>query len=99
MSRFGKLVCLSGTKAGEEYELGRELIIVGRSVDADLILDDQFASRRHVEIRYIDNAYQVRDLDSKNGVIIDGRRLAPGSICLAGRWQRDSVRLNILPIP
>lgn len=90
MSRFGRLVYLGGTKAGEEFELDRELIIVGRSVDADLILDDQFASRRHVEIRCIDNAYQIRDLDSKNGVIINGRRLAPG----ASVWLEDGSEIQ-----
>jgi DNA-binding response OmpR family regulator len=54
------------------------------------VLDDQFASRRHAEIRSIDNAYQVRDLDSKNGVIINGRRLATG----ASAWLEDGSEIQ-----
>ncbi|NJN81286.1 MAG: FHA domain-containing protein [Caldilineaceae bacterium] len=85
MSRFGKLVCISGPLAGSEYELDAEITIVGRSAEADISLEDQFASRLHAEIRHIDNAYQVHDIGSKNGVFINGQRLANG----ATAWLED----------
>ena len=75
MSRFGRLVCLNGPRAGEEYELNQELVIVGRTAEAAIRLEDQFASRHHAELHYVDNAYQVHDLNSKNGVFVDARRL------------------------
>ena len=91
MSRFGRLVCMSGPSAGQEYELRRELVTLGRSSDSDVILDDQFASRHHAEIRTVDNAYQIRDLDSKNGVLIDGRRLPPGQF----EWLADGSEIRL----
>ena len=85
MSRFGRLVCIGGPKAGTEYELAKEVVRIGRSADSDIVLEDQFASRHHAEIRRIDGAYQIRDLDSKNGVAVNGVRLPPG----ASAWIDD----------
>jgi hypothetical protein len=85
VSRFGRLVCLNGPKAGTEYELVRDVTLVGRANDVHLLLEDQFASRHHAEIHHIDSAYQVRDLQSKNGVFVDGTRLESGS----AEWLAD----------
>jgi pSer/pThr/pTyr-binding forkhead associated (FHA) protein len=60
---------------GSEFELVRDTTLVGRANDVQLLLEDQFASRHHAEILKMDSAYKVRDLGSKNGVFVDGRRL------------------------
>jgi hypothetical protein len=83
-------VCLNGPRAGEEYELNQELIIVGRSAEAAVRLEDQFASRQHAEILHADNAYQVHDLKSKNGVFVDGRRLPGGGTA----WLSDGMEVQ-----
>ena len=38
----------------------------------EIMLEDQYASRQHAEVRRIESAYQVHDLHSKNGVLVDG---------------------------
>ena len=91
MSQFGKLICISGSNAGTEYELVDAVSIIGRAADATIVLDDQFASRHHAEIRRIDNAYQIHDLSSKNGILVNGRRLAPGST----NWLDDGNELQL----
>lgn len=90
MSRFGRLVCLNGPKTGAEYELKQDVIIVGRGTDADVMLEDQYASRRHAEVRRVEMGYQVHDLQSKNGVFIDGRRLAGGEVA----WLTDGMEVQ-----
>lgn len=90
MSRFGRLICTSGPKAGVEYELTEDLITVGRSTSSHIILDDHFASRHHAEIHRHDNAYQVHDLQSKNGVLVDGVRLSPGATV----WMQDGCEIQ-----
>lgn len=90
MSRFGRLVCLNGPKTGAEYDLARDVTLVGRANDVHLLLEDQFASRHHAEIHHIDSAYQVRDLQSKNGVFVDGRRLDLG----ASAWLADGAEVQ-----
>jgi DNA-binding response OmpR family regulator len=54
-------------------------------------LEDQFASRHHAEIRYIDGAYQVYDLNSKNGVIVNGQRLPEGG----SAWLEDGIEITL----
>ncbi len=90
MSRFGKLVCVNGPHAGQENELTEAVTVIGRSADVQIRLDDQFASRQHAEIRHVDNAYQVHDLMSKNGVFVDGRRLPGGGTA----WLADGVEVQ-----
>ncbi len=62
---------------------------VGRR-EAAIRLEDQFASRRHAEVRHIDNAYQVHDLQSKNGVFVDARRLPSGGTA----WLADGMEVQ-----
>lgn len=90
MSRFGRLVCVSGASAGVEYELGQEVATIGRAVESTIRVDDASVSRHHAEIRRIDSAYQVVDLESKNGVYVNGRRLALGSTA----WLEDGCELQ-----
>lgn len=86
MSQFGKLICTSGPQAGKEYELIDDIITIGRTDESSIsLVDDQTASRQHAEIRRMDNAYQVHDLRSKNGVVVNGRRLSEG----ATAWLED----------
>lgn len=90
MSRFGRLVCLNGPQAGQEVVLDRDIITVGRSADAGVRLEDQYASRQHAEILRLDSGYQVRDLQSKNGVLVDGQLLAPGGAA----WLADGIEVQ-----
>jgi DNA-binding response OmpR family regulator len=91
LSRFGKLICLSGPKTGVEYELNQEIISLGRSADATIQVEDSFASRRHAEIRRIGNDYQICDLNSKNGVVLDDIQLSPGSTA----WLVDGAEIIV----
>ncbi len=90
MSQFARLVCLSGPDAGTEYELSTETILIGRSANADVTLNDGYASRQHTELHRIDNAYRLHDLESKNGVFVNGSRLGSG----ATAWLEDGDELQ-----
>jgi hypothetical protein len=60
---------------------GRRLIVppggatIGRSRDCDIVLDDSGASRKHAEIRPHAEGWALRDLDSTNGVRVNGRAI------------------------
>ncbi|MGH8496348.1 MAG: FHA domain-containing protein [Gammaproteobacteria bacterium] len=54
-------------------ENGRDCLI-GRGADCDLALDDRRLSRRHAVLRCRPDGWMLEDLDSKNGVQVDGRR-------------------------
>jgi ABC transport system ATP-binding/permease protein len=55
---------------------GKTRVVVGRSSDCDVLLAHPAVSRRHAELeRLPDGRLILRDLESSNGVFIDGRRL------------------------
>jgi len=59
----------------EKILLVHELIILGRAPDCDLVIADRRASRRHAEISQQEVGFVLRDLDSTNGTLLNGRRL------------------------
>ena len=65
-------------------------VIVGRAGDATFVAEDDRVSRRHLRIACRDGALYARDLGSRNGTTLNGRRLveeralAPGDELAAG---------------
>jgi hypothetical protein len=62
---------------GRAELLGSNGATLGRSRDADIVLDDANVSRVHAEVRPSGGAWIVRDLGSTNGIKVNGRRLDP----------------------
>jgi hypothetical protein len=60
---------------GQRREFEKERIVVGRSRDCDVTLNDPNVSRRHAELRQEGAAYWIVDLDSTNGTEVNGRRV------------------------
>jgi hypothetical protein len=59
---------------GARHKLAKRRTVIGRSKDCDLQLDDPNASRRHAEVRQEGTSYWIVDLDSTNGLEVNGRR-------------------------
>ncbi|WP_037601452.1 FhaA domain-containing protein [Streptacidiphilus rugosus] len=57
---------------GERHPLDRPVVVLGRSTEADVRVDDPGVSRRHAEIR-TGNPSMVLDLGSTNGIVVDGQ--------------------------
>ncbi|PDV98108.1 VWA domain-containing protein [Candidatus Chloroploca asiatica] len=49
-------------------------IVIGRKPDADLVLNDSRASAEHARIRFLEHAFVIADLNSTNGMQINGKR-------------------------
>jgi hypothetical protein len=59
---------------GERYEVDKRRMLIGRSRECDIQIDDASASRRHAEVRQEGTAYWIVDLDSTNGLEVNGMR-------------------------
>lgn len=57
------------------YEVTRRVVLIGRSRQCDLVLADTNVSRRHAELRQRGNDYLIVDLDSTNGVEVNGQKV------------------------
>ncbi|MBJ7470396.1 MAG: DUF3662 domain-containing protein [Solirubrobacteraceae bacterium] len=69
---------------GTPHELHGDVIVLGRSRSADIVISDPSVSRRHLELRRDERGWYALDLGSTNGSTINGapvadpRRLEPG---------------------
>jgi hypothetical protein len=60
---------------GRRNVLSGSRVVLGRSREADIVLQDPNVSRRHAELRREDGGWQVVDLGSTNGIKVNGRRV------------------------
>jgi hypothetical protein len=63
-----------GLDAGERFDLFGGLSI-GRSTDADVRIEDRFASQLHARIYSRRNNYFIEDLGSTNGTFLNGEQM------------------------
>ena len=60
---------------GNVHEVRQRRVVLGRSRDCDIQLNDANASRRHAELRQEGASYWVVDLGSTNGMEVNGKRV------------------------
>jgi len=70
------------------YLLNQSRLLIGRHPELDIVLRSPQASRTHAQIVHIEGDYYLQDLDSKNGTLVNRRRIT---------WHRlehgDHVRI------
>jgi Protein of unknown function (DUF3662)/FHA domain len=74
---------------GRRTVLSGSRLLIGRSRECDVTLDDPNVSRRHAELRREGDSWLVSDLGSTNGVKVNGQRvddyrLSPGDEIVLG---------------
>jgi Protein of unknown function (DUF3662)/FHA domain len=62
------------TVNGTRHQVSEGRALLGRSKECDIRLSDPNVSRRHAEVRQEGSTYWIVDLDSTNGVLVNGRR-------------------------
>ncbi|WP_129841431.1 DUF3662 and FHA domain-containing protein [Streptomyces sp. RFCAC02] len=72
---------------GARHQFARPTLVIGRSTEADVRIDDPGVSRRHCEIQATDPP-SVRDLGSTNGIVVDGRHTTRATL-------RDGSRIVV----
>ena len=60
---------------GQRRRIDKRRLLIGRSKECDVQLVDPNVSRRHAELRQEGASYWIVDLDSTNGLEVNGRRL------------------------
>jgi two-component system, cell cycle response regulator len=73
------LVVLMGPTGyvGKQFPLIQSEIIVGRSVEAQIFIDDKSISRSHARVNVSGSEVAILDLDSSNKTVVNGEILAP----------------------
>jgi hypothetical protein len=74
-----KLYLMDASREGQTFDFEGDSICIGRSTENDIRVKDRFVSRSHLRIFKQGEAYFIEDLKSKNGTLVDGRRIDPGT--------------------
>ena len=61
--------------SGKRRQVDKRSIVLGRSRECDIQVEDSNVSRRHAELRLEGSAYWIVDLDSTNGLEVNGKRV------------------------
>jgi len=69
---FGELIPQGG---GDPIPLLQPKLIIGRSSNCDIVLIFPNISSQHCELELVDGYWRVRDLNSRNGVKVNGERV------------------------
>lgn len=65
----------SESQQGQEFEVG-DVVVLGRSEETDVVLDDPYASEFHLRLVSQENGMMLHDLGSTNGTYVNGRRVS-----------------------
>jgi DNA-binding NtrC family response regulator len=70
-----RLAVERGADSSSELISSEDRALIGRSPQADLVINDPFVSRIHCEVAAEEDGYILRDLGSKNGTRVGGVRI------------------------
>lgn len=69
------LVCLTGSQKEFVFVLQSQRVVIGRSKDADLQIDDTKMSREHGELTLVNQNWYITDLKSQNGIVVNKEKI------------------------
>lgn len=85
----GRLIVRDGPATGESFHLVADTTYIGRSPENEIALPDPSVGKRHASIRIKDRSYLLEDLQSVNGVFVNGQRVLKANL-----KDGDSIRLG-----
>jgi transcriptional regulator with GAF, ATPase, and Fis domain len=96
--RRTKLLVISGPLQGREFVVNRDSFTIGSGSHNDLVIEDSTVSKRHCEIVVDQTGYQIRDLDSTNGTLVQGVRVSSAHLAPGSEIQLGKTRIVFCPL-
>jgi len=87
---------LSRNFAGDEFELNQPSMVVGRTEDNDIWLDHRSISRHHAKFVHENGRYAIVDLNSANGVRVNGEEYGKVDLRRGDLVDLGHVRLRFV---
>lgn len=70
-------------------------VTIGRQGDNDVVIEDDRASRHHCVLEPATGGYTLRDLDSRNGTKVNGKRVAEVQLAFGGAFNIGKTTLRL----
>ncbi len=69
-------VVSEGQLSGKSWTLDRDVMVIGRGADCDIILPERQVSRHHARVERRNQGYMLIDLGSRNGTYVNGQEVS-----------------------
>ena len=69
------LLVIHGKNSGTRFNLQERVITIGRGQKCGILILDDEISRRHAELRHEGKGWHITDLNSSNGLYVNGRKV------------------------
>jgi pSer/pThr/pTyr-binding forkhead associated (FHA) protein len=91
-----RLVVLSANFAGREFQLDKATLVIGRTDDNDVVIDHRSISRHHAKIVREHDHFAIVDLQSSNGVRVNGEDYGKVELRPGDQVDLGHVRLRFV---
>ncbi|MEM6368913.1 MAG: FHA domain-containing protein [Myxococcota bacterium] len=92
-----RLIVVRSSLAGRSFVLGEDRTLVGRGVEADLVIDHPSISRLHAAVEGSEGGLRIDDLGSANGIRVDGQLVASHRLQEGQLLELGDVGMRFVP--
>jgi DNA-binding NtrC family response regulator len=96
-ARPARLRVLHGPDAGLEVDVPPVGVVVGADPSADVVLSDEAVSRRHCSLVPKGDGFEVSDLGSRNGTLLDGVTLVKATVPVGAVLRVGGSLIQLVP--
>jgi pSer/pThr/pTyr-binding forkhead associated (FHA) protein len=89
------LLVLNGSRAGARFALTDLPVVLGRSEEAHLRLDDPWISTLHALFERRGEAHWVIDFGSRNGTLVGGERILEAELVIGATVSFGRTRIRV----
>lgn len=93
---MSKLIIIDGPGLGSSYELQEESLTLGRDGANAIQLQDSQISRCHAQVKKEEGRYIIRDLDSKNGILVNDNQVREQKLVSGDCIKIGSITLRYI---
>lgn len=93
-----RIKILDGPLAGKKFKIVGKKLTIGRAPTNTIILESDSVSRSHAAIYTENNALVIEDLDSKNGVFINGRQIRKHTLASGDKIKIGTTIMEYLEV-
>lgn len=94
---YPRVICVSTEYAGREFPLNRPEVVIGRVEDNDIIIEHRSVSRNHAKIVLKNGVHKIIDLESANGILVNGEEYAITDLRRGDLIELGHVRFRYFP--
>ena len=92
-----RLICVSTQYAGQSYNIDRSELVIGRVEENDIVIEHRSVSRNHAKLIFDGRSHKIFDLQSANGILVNGEEYAMTNLRAGDLIELGNVRFRFVP--